>query len=51
MASITPILKGEGGITDIGIVLTAWRLVYSSKLAPDEGQHLQSDNQLIHLNH
>ena len=37
--------------TDIGIVLTAWRRVYSSKLAPDEGQHLQSDNQLIHLNH
>ena len=24
MASITLILEGEGGITDIGIVLTAW---------------------------
>ena len=49
MASITLILVGEGGITDIGIVLTAWRLVYSSKLASDKGQHLLSDNQPIHL--
>ena len=51
MASITLILEGEGGITDIDIVLTAWRLVYSSKLAPDKGQHPQSDNQPIYLHH
>ena len=43
MASITLILEGEGGITDIGIVLTAWCQVYSRKLAPDESQLLNSD--------
>ena len=43
MASITLILEGEGGITDIGIVLTAWCQVYNSKLASDEGQLSNSD--------
>lgn len=43
MASITLILEGEGGITDIGIVLTAWGQVYSSKRASDESQHPNSD--------
>ena len=43
MASITLILEGEGGITDIGIVLTAWCQVYSRKHVPDERQLLNSD--------
>ena len=43
MASITLILEGEGGITDIGIVLTAWCQVYSSKLASDKSQLPCSD--------
>ena len=43
MASITLILEGEGGITDIGIVLAAWVQAYSSKLAADENQLPHSD--------
>ena len=43
MASITLILEGEGGITDIGIALAARVQVYSSKLAADETQLPHSD--------